>query len=90
MGGVDNTTMVDVLAGVARVVLEACFWAFHIQSRADNTMLETSPAVGRRSKAAWRGAVAVGRWQWYGMWVVVVAALVAFGVWSFLYWLQGA
>lgn len=80
--------MTEVLSGLARLLLDVCFVAFHVHSRADHTAADASPAVGRRSKAAWRGAVAVGRWQWHAMWLALAAMLTAFGVWSFFYWLR--
>jgi hypothetical protein len=80
--------MTEVLGGLARWVLDVCFMAFHVQSRADDAMVDAGPVVGRKSKAAWRGAVAVGRLQWHAAWLLIAGALVAFGVWSFFYWLR--
>lgn len=81
--------MTEVLAGLVRLVLDMCFVAFHVHTRAEAAGRDAFPAVGRRSKAAWAGAVAVGRWQWNAVWFAILAGLVAFGVWSFFYWLRG-
>lgn len=83
-----NRTMTEMLTGLARLLLDVCSWVFRVQSWADNAGLDATPAVGRRSKAAWRGAADIGRWQPNAFWLVIAAALVGCGVWSFLYWLR--